>query len=75
MLAYDLSKARQLSLFRQLGLEIPRTRVAHRRADVPRLAAELGYPVLVKGNVGGSGAGIVRYDDRRGTRAPPPPTG
>jgi len=62
VLAYDLSKARQLSLFRQLGLEIPRTRVAHRREDVVRLAAELGYPVLVKGNVGGSGAGIVRYD-------------
>jgi hypothetical protein len=62
VLAYDLSKARQLSLFRQLGLAIPRTRVAHRREDVPRLAAELGYPVLVKGNVGGSGAGIIRYD-------------
>jgi hypothetical protein len=62
VLAYDLSKARQLSLFRRLGLEIPRTRVAHRREDVPRLAAEIGYPVLVKGNVGGSGAGIIRYD-------------
>lgn len=62
VLAYDLSKARQLSLFRSLGLEVPRTRVAHRRVDVPRLAAELGYPVLVKGNVGGSGAGIIRYD-------------
>jgi hypothetical protein len=62
VLAYDLSKARQLSLFRSLGLETPRTRVAHRREDVARLAAELGYPVLVKGNVGGSGAGIIRYD-------------
>jgi biotin carboxylase len=62
VLAYDLSKARQLSLFRRLGLEIPRTRVAHRREDIPRLAAEIGYPVLVKGNVGGSGAGIIRYD-------------
>jgi hypothetical protein len=62
VLAYDLSKARQLSLFRQLGLASPKTRVAHRREDVPRLAAEIGYPVLVKGNVGGSGAGIIRYD-------------
>ena len=60
-LAYDLSKARQLSLFRRLGLAIPRTRVAHRREDVPRLAAAIGYPVLVKGNVGGSGAGIIAY--------------
>jgi RimK-like ATP-grasp domain len=61
-LGYDLSKARQLSLFRQLGLSIPETRVAHRREDIPRLAAEVGYPLLVKGNVGGSGAGIIRYD-------------
>ena len=62
VLAYDTSKARQLSLFRQCGLDIPATRVAHRRADVPRLAAEIGYPVMVKVNVGGSGAGMIRYD-------------
>ena len=62
VLAYDLSKARQLTLFRSLGLDVPRTRIAHRREDLPRLAAEIGYPVLVKGNVGGSGAGIIRYD-------------
>jgi hypothetical protein len=62
-LAYDLSKARQLSLFRSRGLATPRTLVAHRAADVPRLAAEIGFPVMVKVNVGGSGAGMVRYDD------------
>jgi hypothetical protein len=62
VLAYDTNKARQLSLFHQCGLEIPATRVAHRRADVPRLAAEVGYPVMVKVNVGGSGAGMIRYD-------------
>jgi len=61
-LAYDTNKARQLSLFHGCGLAVPRTRVAHRRADVPRLAAEIGYPVMVKVNVGGSGAGMVRYD-------------
>lgn len=62
VLAYDTSKASQLSLFRRAGLDIPATRVAHRRADVPRLAAEIGYPVMVKVNVGGSGAGMIRYD-------------
>ena len=61
-LAYDTSKARQLSLFRRLGLETPSTRVAHRRADLPRLASEIGYPVMVKVNVGGSGTGMIRYD-------------
>jgi hypothetical protein len=62
VLAYDTNKARQLVLFRQAGLDIPKTRVAHRRADVPRLAAEISYPVMVKVNVGGSGAGMIRYD-------------
>ena len=62
VLAYDTNKARQLSLFRKAGLDIPKTRVAHRRADVPRLAAEIGYPVMVKVNVGGSGTGMIRYD-------------
>jgi hypothetical protein len=62
VLAYDTSKARQLSLFRRAGLAIPATRVAHRRADAPRLAAEIGYPVMVKANVGGSGSGMIRYD-------------
>jgi hypothetical protein len=62
VLAYDTNKARQLSLFRKAGLNVPATRVAHRRADVARLAAEIGYPVMVKVNVGGSGTGMIRYD-------------
>ena len=62
VLAYDTSKARQMALFRKAGLAIPKSRVAHRREDVPRLAAEVGYPVMVKVNVGGSGAGMIRYD-------------
>ena len=62
VLAYDTNKARQLSLFRNAGLDIPATRVAHRREDIARLAAEVGFPVMVKVNVGGSGTGMVRYD-------------
>jgi hypothetical protein len=62
-LAYDLSKARQLSLFRRLGLATPGTRVAHRARDVPALAAQIGYPLMIKVNIGGSGAGMIRYDD------------
>ena len=61
VLAYDTSKARQLALFRKAGLAVPKTRVAHRREDVARLAAEIGYPVMVKVNVGGSGTGMIRY--------------
>ncbi len=61
-LAIDTSKARQLSLFRTLGLEVPATRVVHRFADVAAAAAQLRFPVMVKGDIGGSGAGMARYD-------------
>jgi len=61
-LHFDTSKARQLSLIRRLGLQAPETRVAHRAADLPKAAEGLRFPVLVKADIGGSGAGIVRYD-------------
>ena len=62
VLAIDSSKARQLSLFRSLGLDTPATRVVHRKEDVVRAAAELRFPVMVKANIGGSGSGMARYD-------------
>lgn len=61
--AIDSSKARQLSLIASLGLDIPATRVVHRAADVVAAADGLRFPVVVKANIGGSGAGIVRYDN------------
>jgi glutathione synthase/RimK-type ligase-like ATP-grasp enzyme len=62
VLAIDSSKARQLSLIASLGLAIPATRVVHRAADVVAAAAQIGFPLVVKANIGGSGAGIVRFD-------------
>jgi glutathione synthase/RimK-type ligase-like ATP-grasp enzyme len=61
-LALDSSKARQLSLFSALNLAIPRTRTVHRAADLVQAAAGMDFPLLVKANIGGSGAGIVRYN-------------
>ena len=61
VIALDSSKARQLSLLSSLGLATPRTRVVHRPADLIAAAAGFAYPLLVKANIGGSGAGIVRY--------------
>jgi Carbamoyl-phosphate synthase L chain, ATP binding domain len=59
----DTSKALQLDLLAELGLPYPRARVANSADAVVSAARGLRYPVLVKANVGGSGAGIVRYDD------------
>ncbi|WP_174298752.1 ATP-grasp domain-containing protein [Sphingomonas bacterium] len=69
VLAVDASKARQLSLLASLGLGIPETRVVHRAADVAAAAATLSFPLVVKANIGGSGAGIVRFDSMAELRA------
>ncbi len=61
VLAVDANKARQLALISNLGLAIPATRVVHRAIDIPAAAAELRFPIVVKANIGGSGAGIMRY--------------
>ena len=64
VLALDASKARQLALLSRLGLAAPATRVVHRAQDVLAAADELRFPLLVKANIGGAGAGIARYDHR-----------
>jgi glutathione synthase/RimK-type ligase-like ATP-grasp enzyme len=64
VLALDSSKARQLSLIRRLGYAIPETRVVHRAQDLLGAAEGMAFPLLVKANIGGSGAGIVRYASR-----------
>ena len=63
VLAIDSSKARQLSLIASLGLAIPATRVVHRASDVVTAAQAIGFPLVVKANIGGSGAGITRFDN------------
>jgi hypothetical protein len=63
VLAIDSSKARQLSLIAALGLAIPATRVVHRAEDVVAAAQAIGFPLVVKANIGGSGAGITRFDN------------
>ncbi len=68
-LAIDTSKARQLALIASLGLAIPATRVVHRAVDVPAAAAAIGFPLVVKANIGGAGAGIMRFDDADALRA------
>jgi hypothetical protein len=57
----ELSKVRQISLLASLGIEHPRTRVIDDPALAVDAAGDLEFPVVVKPNVGGSGAGIVSY--------------
>ena len=61
-MAVDSSKARQLSLIAGLGFAVPETRVVHRAADLVAAAKLMTFPLVVKANIGGSGAGITRYD-------------
>jgi glutathione synthase/RimK-type ligase-like ATP-grasp enzyme len=64
VLSIDTSKARQLSLIRSLGHAVPETRVVHRAADLAAASEGMAWPLLVKANIGGSGAGITRYASR-----------
>jgi len=58
----ETSKALQLSLLKSLGLPFPAARVINHPAEAPAAAGGLRFPIVVKANIGGSGAGIVRYD-------------
>ena len=60
--AIETSKALQLSLLKSLGLSYPRARVINHSSQVLSAAADLRFPIVVKANIGGSGAGVVRYD-------------
>ena len=59
---YELSKATQLDALAELGLPFPRSVVINDPSQAVAAATDLRYPVLVKANIGGSGAGITRYD-------------
>ena len=60
--ALETSKARQLLLLRHLGIRAPAARVIADPAQAPAAARELRFPVIVKPNVGGSGAHMRRFD-------------
>ena len=58
----ETSKALQLALLKSLGLPFPAARVINHPSEALKAAADLRFPVVVKANIGGSGAGIVRFD-------------
>lgn len=58
----ELSKASQLSMLDSLHIAYPKTRIIHRPRQAAEAAADLRFPVVVKPNIGGSGAGVKRFD-------------
>lgn len=58
----EISKARQLALLDSLGLPFPRSRVIHDPRQAPAAAVGLKFPIVIKPNIGGSGAGVRRFE-------------
>lgn len=58
----EISKAAQLSLMHRLGVSHPRARVINHVEQAVGASEALRFPVVVKPNIGGSGAGIQRFD-------------
>jgi glutathione synthase/RimK-type ligase-like ATP-grasp enzyme len=58
----EISKAAQLSLLASLRLPYPRARVIHAPEQAVAAADGLRLPIVVKPNIGGSGAGVRRFD-------------
>lgn len=66
---YETSKALQLQLMQSLGIKYPKAHVVNHPSQLVAAAEGLRFPVVVKANIGGSGAGITKYsslDDLRG---------
>jgi len=61
--AIEISKAAQIEVLEELGVGYPATRIVNHPAQIPAAAQTLRFPLLVKANIGGSGAGIVRYEN------------
>ncbi|PYJ42288.1 MAG: hypothetical protein DME86_05790 [Verrucomicrobia bacterium] len=60
--SFEISKAAQLALLHSLGLATPRSRIVNCAIEVISAAEEIGFPVIIKPNIGGRGAGIIRLD-------------
>lgn len=60
----EISKAAQLALLERLHLAYPRSRVINNADQAVAASDGLRFPVVVKPNIGGSGARIQRFDSR-----------
>ena len=61
---FEKSKALQLELLERVGARYPKSAVVNHPIQALAALDQLRLPVVVKPNVGGSGAGIVRIDSK-----------
>lgn len=61
---YETSKALQLSLLESLGLPYPKAVVINHASQAVSASRDLRFPIVVKANIGGSGAGIVKFNSK-----------
>ena len=66
---HEISKALQLTNLEKLGLPYPKAQVINHPSQALAAAEAIGYPVVIKPNIGGSGAGIERFNSAAELRA------
>ena len=66
--AHEISKAQQLTNLEKLGLPYPKARVINHVSQALGAAEAIGYPVVIKPNIGGSGAGIEKFSSTEALR-------
>lgn len=59
---YEISKALQLSLLESLGLPFPKSVIINHASQAVAASKDLRFPIVVKANIGGSGAGITLFN-------------
>jgi predicted ATP-grasp superfamily ATP-dependent carboligase len=66
---FETSKALQLELMQSLGISYPKAHVVNHSSQLVAASEGLRFPVVVKANIGGSGAGITKYHTLEDLRA------
>lgn len=59
---YETSKAQQLTLLKKLGYNFPKSKVVNHTSQLIEASKDSRFPIVVKANIGGSGAGITKYN-------------
>ena len=65
---HEISKALQLQVLESLGLPYPKARVINHLSQALEAAESIGYPVVIKPNIGGSGAGVEKFTSKEDLR-------